>query len=133
MKRRRRYHVQYFPDGPDGPFESLRAAIAWRDERWLELGSPTHVQARNRRNTSGVTGVRLEVSRAGGESYVAKWNDADGRRHGRGFSLDRYGKKEALRLATAAREAGVAATRKDKQRRLLDALYDHRTVLAVKK
>ena len=31
VKRRRRYHVQHFADGADGPFESLRAAIAWRD------------------------------------------------------------------------------------------------------
>ena len=37
-KRQRREYVKYCPDGWEGPFESLRAAIAWRDELWARLG-----------------------------------------------------------------------------------------------
>lgn len=37
VKRQRREHVQYVPDGMDGPFQSLRDAIDWRDGLWRRL------------------------------------------------------------------------------------------------
>jgi hypothetical protein len=129
VKRRGHNHVQYFADGTDGPFESLRAALEWRDATWQQLGHPSHVSTRHSRNTSGIIGVRIEVTPGGTEHYVAKWLDADRKRHGRAFSIDKYGRDEARRMAIAARAAGVAATKKERDRRLLETLHVHETLL----
>jgi hypothetical protein len=64
IKRRGREYTQYFPDGWDGPFESLRGAIAWRDETWRTLGPPNHASSKaTTRSSSGVLGVTREVQK----------------------------------------------------------------------
>lgn len=133
IKRRRRAYVQYFPDGMDGPFESLRAAIGYRDRLWRELGPPTHVPVKaTRRSTSGVVGVHHEVQQiASGrvvENWVAAWTTADGGRQRRAFSLDKWGNQEARRMAVEARAAGVRETARARQKKLLDVLHTHRVL-----
>ena len=127
VTRRRKSHTRFFADGPDGPFESLRAAISWRDATWARVGAPSKVRLLPAPD-GRVIGVTLEV-RAVGDRYVAMWIDADQRWHRKRFGVDKYGKAKANRLAIAAREAGVAATAKERQRRLLERLHMHRTVL----
>ncbi len=62
VKRQRQSHVKYFPDGWDGPFDSLRRAIEWRDAQWEVHGAPTHVPRNaTRRSNTGILGVSLEV------------------------------------------------------------------------
>ena len=127
IKRGGTSHYKDFPDGPDGPFESLRAAILWRNMMWARLGPPSHVMKRHARNASGVVGVSREVQRlASGritELWAAGWNDADGSDHRRSFTIDKYGEAEAKHRAIAARNAGLAATDKERRRRWAELLY----------
>lgn len=134
VKRQRREYVQYFPDGMDGPFQSLREAIDWRDALWRRLGPPTHVPARaTRRSSSGVLGVTREVQRTASgrivETYRAAWTDADKKVRRRCFSVDRYGEAEARRMAIEAREQGQADSVRGRATRLLDTLHMHRTLV----
>jgi hypothetical protein len=57
------------------------------------------------------------------------WPDADGKTCRKRFGIDKFGKSEAFRQAVAARQAGLAATAKERDRRLLERLYMHSTVL----
>lgn len=130
ITHRTKSYTRYFADGPDGPFESLRAAISWRDATWARVGAPSkvHLPAPSGR----VVGVSLEV-RAAGDRYVAMWTNADGKWDRKRFSVDKYGKAKAHSLAIATREAGVAATAKERGRRLVERLYMHKKVLASKR
>jgi hypothetical protein len=129
IKRGRKAHWRDFPDGPDGPFESLRAAILWRNMMWLRLGPPNRVSVskRNARNSSGVVGVSREVQRTPSsqifEVWAAGWNDADRINHRRVFSIDKYGDADAKHRAIAARLAGLAAADKERRRRWAELLY----------
>jgi len=127
VKRGRKDHYKDFPDGPDGPFESLRAAILWRNMTWARLGPPTRASSRNARNTSGVVGVSREVQRLPSgeitEIWAAGWNDADCLNHRRAFSIDKYGNADAKQRAIAARTAGLAAADKERRRRWAEMLY----------
>jgi hypothetical protein len=130
ITHRRKNFSRFFADGPDGPFQSLRTAIAWRDATWARVGAPSKVRLLPAPG-GRVVGVQLEV-RAAGDRYVAMWTDADGKWDRKRFSVDKYGKATAHSLAIAARQAGVAATAKERERRLLERLYMHRKVLASK-
>ena len=119
----------------DGPFQSLRDAIAWRDEIWCRLGSATHVPSTpTARSSSGVLGVTREVLQAASgrivENYRAGWTDELKRVRRRAFSIDKYGEQQAKRMAIAARLAGVAAAEKARQRSLLDVLHMRRVMTA---
>lgn len=113
MRRGRKY-VKYFSAKPGGVRRALAQARAYRDAMLTILEPPTRLQSRNALNTSGVIGVVLakDRRRSGGFSwrYVALW-PVKGRRRGAkaSFSLAKYGKKEARRLAIDARKKGVAA------------------------
>lgn len=133
-KRLRREYVKYFPDGWDGPFASLRAAIAWRDELWARLGPPTHVPVKaTRRSSTGTLGVTREACRIESgtvvENYRAGWTDAGGTRRRRGFSIDKYGEEVARRMALKARRDGEVAAAKGREGKLLDVLHTHRTLV----
>jgi hypothetical protein len=136
VKRKGRGHVQYFADGPDGPFESLRAAIEWRDAVWERLGPPETQSSTDTRSTSGVVGVVHEVQRTSSgaivETWRASWVDANGKRQRRAFSIDKFGAVEARERAIAARVAGVAETQKQRRRRMLDRVHIHKTMLRPK-
>lgn len=134
IKRRGREYTKYFPDGWDGPFESLRQAIAWRDEAWLRLGPPTHAASKpTTRSSSGVLGVTREVQNTASdrvvENYRASWCDSTGRVRRRTFSVDKYGEEEAKRLALEARHAGLKAAGKAKRQMMLDVLHTHRQLV----
>lgn len=133
-KRLRREYVKYFPDGWDGPFDSLRAAIAWRDELWARLGPSTHVPIKaTKRSSTGILGVTREAyAIASGtvvESYRAFWTDATGHTRRRGFSIDKYGEETARRMALKARRDGEVAAAKGREGKLLDVLHTHRTLV----
>ena len=51
-------------------------------------------------NTSGFTGVTLRYSHNGTyPMYTAQWNDLEGNKHTKSFSVSKYGESEAFRLA----------------------------------
>lgn len=130
IKRRRREFPRYFPDGPDGPFESLRAAIVWRDEQWAALGSPTHVPSKpTKRTSTGILGVSREVQRRPSgaivECYRAAWTTAEGGRGRRSFDIDKYGEVDARLRAIAARKAGEEQAAKQRELRLKEVLHMH--------
>jgi hypothetical protein len=124
---------RFFADGADGPFESLRSAIAWRDETWRRLGPAAHARRRGSRpSTTGIVGVSHEVTRQDGrvyEKYRAAWLDADGHPRKRTFSIDRFGEAEARRRAARARRDGVAEADRARRERLADLLHGHRQVV----
>lgn len=63
----------------------------------------TLINARNRKiashNTTGVTGVSLKKCEKSGDSYRAAWRTICGKGRERSFSVRKYGKDEAFRLA----------------------------------
>ena len=70
----------------------------------------TQVNARNSKkyatNSSGINGVSLQHSyKPYGtySAYVANWVDLQGKKHGKSFSIEKYGRVEALRLASEYR------------------------------
>ncbi len=62
-----------------------------------------------RNNTTGVAGVALGESgqRYGSAYYVAYWNEMDGKRKSKCFSIWKYGKDEAFKLACEYRQAQI--------------------------
>ena len=68
-------------------------------------------QARNKRkqtnNTSGVTGVYEDYRDGKLDRYKAEWRDLSGKTRAKSFSINKYGKEEAFRLACEAREAAI--------------------------
>jgi hypothetical protein len=62
-------------------------------------------------NTSGVTGVSLQTSyKSSGNytAYVANWTDLEGVKHGKSFSILKYGEELALKLAEEYRRSKIA-------------------------
>lgn len=129
VNRTPRQKWRYFADGPDGPFESLKAAITWRDETWRELGPARHARRRGSKpSTTGIVGLSREVVEQGGrvyEKYRAQWMDAFGEPHRPTFSIDRYGEAEARRRATQARKEDIAEADRIRKRQMLDQLHEH--------
>jgi hypothetical protein len=77
----------------------------------LQVKTPAN-NARNRKkhvnNTSGVAGVSLrKTNRGKNMSYSVSYQDSDGSRKFKNFSLLKYGKEQALRLATDWRDANI--------------------------
>ena len=68
-------------------------------------------QARNQRkfksNTTGVTGVYQHHKNGVLNRYVADWRELNGTRKTKSFSINKYGKEEAFRLACQAREDAI--------------------------
>ena len=68
-------------------------------------------QCRNRRislnNTTGVNGVMLEYRKGIPDRYRTEWKEMDGTRRSKSFSINKYGKEEAFRLACEARENAI--------------------------
>lgn len=132
ITRAPRQEWRFFSDGADGPFDSLRAAIAWRDETWRRLGPSAHARRRGPRpSVTGLVGVTREVVRRNGrvyEKYRAAWLDADDQPRKRTFSIDRYGEQDARRRAARARRDGVAEADRIRRQRLEEQLHAHRTI-----
>ena len=111
ITRRGKRLEKYFSDRPHGRHDARRKARQFRDRLLATLAPPTKVKTRFSLNTSGVIGVTLsrDLTRAGrvAPRYLATWPTRDGRRAKVSFSIGRYGKAEAFRLAVQAREQGL--------------------------
>ena len=104
---------KYFSDKPDGAIAALRCARDYRDRLVKQLPPATKIKRTNSLNTTGVIGVVLarDRTRAGNtfERYIALWPRKGTRRPGKkSFSVAKYGKREARRLAVEARRKGIA-------------------------
>lgn len=62
---------------------------------------------KSKSNTSGVTGVSITDNGNGRLYWVAQWNDNNGKRCGRMFSIDKYGYEQAFTLACEVREKEI--------------------------
>ncbi|TWT49336.1 AP2 domain protein [Rubripirellula amarantea] len=119
ITRKGKLTSQYFRDEDyGGKRKALAAAKEYRDKiEATKKGYSTKELAKRARanNTSGITGVRLvtEVdprwpSEPEYKYWVAQWSPSKGVRKTKRFSVDKYGDKEAYRLAVKARNRGVA-------------------------
>ena len=121
MQRQGQRFTRYFADSTfGGKLAALRQAKAFRDQ--VELDYPSMDVAERARtppanNRSGIVGVRLhrQKDRRGDYDYyhwcwVAQWTDGHRRRRTRSFSIQKYGDREAYRLACRARREGVASS-----------------------
>jgi hypothetical protein len=111
ITRRGKRLQKYFSDHPRGRHDAKRRAKQFRDRLLATLPPPTRVKTRFSLNTSGIIGVTLSRhrTRAGriAPRYRATWPTRDGKRATVSFSIGRYGKAEAFRLAVQAREQGL--------------------------
>lgn len=105
-------YARYFSDAAYGSPEAARQvaerfASENRDlhEELLPLRRRFEVRKTSR---SGIPGVsRYEGDRKHGPYWLAYWDDQEGRRVSRRFSIHRHGEAEALKLAMEARQKGV--------------------------
>ncbi len=121
VQRLQKTTIRRFADGKyGGKRVALRAAIHFRDtvlKMVQDNQYPLWRRNRKRRNnTSGTVGVGRYVSREGGRrgvieriSWQAFWDDPDGRRRGRKFSVNVHGERQAKDLAHRAREDALRA------------------------
>lgn len=66
-------------------------------------------------NTSGITGIQRQVKAIAGteyESFVACWNDADGKKKTKNFSTNKFGYEGAKQLAIDYRNKMIAELEK---------------------
>ena len=114
-RRRGKRFRRFFSDKPKGRRNALRAARAFKDKLVVQLPRPTKIKRTDIRNTTGVIGVARvkERTRIGRwfARYVAQWPDRSGKNGRATFSVGLYGEQEALRLAVAARRAGLRQAR----------------------
>lgn len=111
---------RYFTDSVyGGPVQALAAAMAWRDTTVAELTGVDYGLWRrdlNRpNNTSGIVGVYRGVMRSKRGKQVRKqaywcgyWQNTNGKRSSRSFSINKYGEEGAKQLAIRARQEGMA-------------------------
>jgi len=118
FSRRGKHHQAYFSDSRfGGQKKALEAAKAHRDVTEPKFRALTSVERANIKmasNTSGTVGIRWskKVMKKGKKTYtfefaVAAWSGVGGR-HTRSFSVEKYGKEQAWKLAVKARKAGLA-------------------------
>ena len=113
LQRRGVKYAKYFGDGAHGgPENALGVARAWRNEllRQIEASEQARICTRSVRNRSGVVGVSKVTVVTNGASYrfwQATWSPAPGERRCVKFSINRYGDREAFKLAVIARKEGV--------------------------
>ena len=119
VRRAGQYLHQYFTDSTyGGTAQALAAAMAWRDQTVAELTGADYAIWRREwmrpTNSSGIVGVyRGLIAKKRGKRTVklanwqAYWQNANGKRSTRSFSVNKYGEKEAKQMAISAREEGM--------------------------
>lgn len=118
-RRGRRFHPYFSDSKYGGARKALAAALAMRNE--IELLNPPFTRQDwadrpMRSNKSGVPGVQIHHQEYGpGRNrrtrafVLATWSPRPGVVKKRYFSVQKYGRARALKLAVAARRAGVLA------------------------
>ena len=110
---------RYFSDQPHGRAESLRQAKAFRDRREQQLPPPTKLKRTYVLNTTGVVGVSLSNNRTRKGTliarYIARFPRPDGSDGKASYSVHKYGKAGAFRLAVAARRKAIGAFKRAKR------------------
>ena len=102
-----------------GKNKALAAARKYRDSLVAKLPKSKQEEVsrpRRKLKKSGQTGVTHVIAKApsGNKEYnywQASWEDKSGVRKTAKFSFDRYGEKEALRMAINARRAGMRGSK----------------------
>lgn len=124
-KRRNRYRILishnkkqyqesfYFDNRESDEIKARQAAITrWAQlrERFPVLDKRKFREVVRRPSGSGLSGVRLlskTVNKKKYEFWTATWTDLDGTRTTRSFSVNKYGEKEAKKLAIEVREVAL--------------------------
>lgn len=111
VTRRGKRLEKYFSDRPGGRADALRKAREFRDRLLATVPPPTKVKRRFSLNKTGIIGVTLarDRTRAGRIvlRYIATWPTRNGPPGKASFSVERYGRAEARRLAIRARQEGL--------------------------
>ncbi|MBI5791666.1 MAG: AP2 domain-containing protein [Rhodocyclales bacterium] len=101
------YSKTFYDLACGGAKKAKAQAIAWRDEQLAEHKALTLVEFHKQRrsnNLSGVPGVHFHKTSAQPVGFwQAKIRLHDGKRVARSFSVQKFGDKDAFRLAVAAR------------------------------
>ena len=106
VRRSGKRHTKFFSDGRfDGRALALDAAVAFRDELLGELPDVTPPSQRKAWSNTGVAGLSLR-DKLGADGlnnpYVQlSWIDADSRRRGAAYSVNKWGLRQALWNACA--------------------------------
>ena len=120
VMRKGKRATQLFSDlDHGGKRNALAAAKAYRDDLEKKMRGYTAKQLSQKErtnNTSGTVGVRKVYetdyrwkSKPTYGYWVAQWSPKKGVRKTKRFSIEKYGEKEAYRLAVQARKRGVAS------------------------
>ena len=128
VSRQGKMHNRFFSDKEcGGKRKALSLAREHYDELVKKLPPPsTSKDVVSVRNTSGRVGVHLAINPSENwsdvqySSYVASWKNDEGKRKKISFSVEKYGKRKALELATIAREKGLT------DRAKVEKLYESR-------
>ena len=101
FKRQKQTFHKYFHDGVGGPPESLRQAIAYRDEQIQRLPTPSKIWVTPPKEKGGTRGVTRTIAATPSghvaESWVAQWVEVDAELGRRSFSMHKYGEKRPRR------------------------------------
>lgn len=74
---------------------------------WATYEEQNRNRGKNKKNTSGITGVTCCYEKGKLCKYKASWRKLDGSCGSKTFSINKYGKEEAFRLACEARENAI--------------------------
>ena len=115
ISRNKKKFQEYFYFGNKRKETEARAKAV---RRWKEIRGSLPVvtraafaQIERRKSRSGIVGVRHITSKVRGHSYdfwVAVYSDRRGNKKWRSFSINKYGKDKAKKLALKARRDGLA-------------------------
>lgn len=75
--------------------------------RWATRTEQARNKRKNVNNKSGFTGVHKGYRDGKLDRYRAEWIDLEGKTKSKSFSINKYGKEEAFRLACEARENAI--------------------------
>jgi hypothetical protein len=111
VTRRGKRLQKYFSDSPDGRTAALRQAREFRDTLLATLPPPTRIKRTFVLNKTGIIGVTFARERTRRGTivwrYSASWPTRGGKRAKASFSVARYGKAAARRMAIQARQDGL--------------------------
>lgn len=112
-RRAKHYYKSFYDVRRGGAEQALAAAIAWRDEQLAQaraFGKREFCQLRRTNNTSGIPGVQfIRPHNQPDGSWQARHKLPDGRERTKTFAVQKYGEREAFRLAVEARREMLEA------------------------